>query len=244
MTRVRTSARARWCGVVIALGIASGLTSSRDSVPTEHGTLVIDFAKLLPSLFPALSAQSSIVTGSDGNTCTNGDVNSGNQVTITIERLAGRTTGGTEVVFSEDSRSVNLLGAPGTTLADRFFEGLEVPAGEYDRLNIRRGSQFIYKGAVQCVIGGQTRYYHSNGNPDPPSPFVTTSLAAASAAAVSTTVTVGGDTDFPLSVNYTIVENQTTVVNIAFDPTVAVYDVGGGAHAVFPGSNATGAQAQ
>lgn len=242
MTRVRTSARARWCGVVIALGIASGLTSFRDSVPTKHGTLVIDFAKLVPSLFPALLAQS-IVTGSDGNICTNGDVNSGNQVTITIVRLAGRTTGGTEVVFSEDDRSVNLLGAPGTTLADRFFEDLEVPAGEYDRLDITRGSQFIYTGAVQCVIGGQTRYYHSNGSADPPSPFVTTSLAAAAAAAVSTTVTVGGDTDFQLSVNYTIVSNQTTVINIAFDPTLAVYDVGG-AHAIFPGSNATGAQAQ
>jgi len=146
------------------------------------------------------------------------------------------------LVFSEDDRSVNLLGLPGTTLADRFFEGLEAPAGDYNRLDITRGSQFIYKGAVQCVIGGQTRFYYSNGSSDPPSPFVTTSLAAAAAAATSTTVTVGGDTDFQLSVNYTIVANQEKVINIAFDPTIAVYDVGGGAYALFPGSNATGAQ--
>ena len=238
MTRVRTSARTRWCGIVIALGIASSFTLSRDSVPAERGTLVVDVAKLLPSLFPTLSAQS-IVSG-----CTNGDVASGNQITITLDRLRGRTTGGTEVVFSEEDQSVNLLGAPGTTLSDRFFSGLQVPSGTYNRLIINVTSQMTFIGAVTCVISGQTRYYYSNGSATPPSPFVTTSLAAAAAAAVSTTVTVSGTSEFPLDVNYTVAENQATVVNIAFDPTIAVYDVGGGVYAVFPGSTATGASAE
>ena len=238
MTRAPSSARARWFGVVVVLGTVFSLVSSPDSIPTGRATFVANFAKLLPLMFPALSAQS-IVSG-----CTNSDVASGNQITITLTRLAG-VTGGTEVLFSNEARSVNLLGAPGTTLSDRFFEGLDgLPDGSYSQLNIRVSTEMTYKGAVTCVIGGETRYYYSNGSATPPSPYVTSSLSAAAALAQSTTVTVSGTSDFPLAVNYTLVTGQPTVVNIAFSPTIAVYDTGGAVYALFPASNATGASAQ
>jgi len=235
MTPPRMSANARWFGVVTVLAMASSIASSWDPAPATRPA-VMNLARLLPAMFPALSAQT-VVTG-----CTNGNVASGNQITITLTRVAAVTTGGTEVLITDVARSVDLIGAAGSTIADKFFEGLTLAAGSYKQLNITMSRQMSYTGAVTCVIGGQTRYYYTNGSSDPPSPFVTTTAAAASAAAVLTQVTLGGaNTPFELLINFEVLADTDTTVNILFDPVLAVYDTGSSVYAVFPASDATGA---
>lgn len=237
MRRSRSSMTIRWAAVAAALAIAGAASTIRPAPGVAPPAL--DLSRALGLIFPALSAQT-IVSG-----CTNGDVNSGNQVTTTVERFAVEDSQGNETLITNTPRSVDLLGAPGTNVVDRFFENLPIPAGTYTQLNITVSGEMTYIGNVGCVIGGQTRYYYSHGSATPPSPF-SLSSATAAASAVSTTVTVEGDTSFELSVTFTVNAGVTTVVNIDFDPTLAVYDVhnNGTTYAIFPAANATGAATQ
>lgn len=234
MRRTRTSASVGPLGVAILLATVFGLTSWQPSVGDAPRTVV----DLISSMFPVLSAES-VVTGSDNVACRNEDVNSGNQVTITLTSVGGRTTGSETRTFDSNSRSVNLIGAPGSTISDTFFSGLAATAGSYNRLDITLSSQMTYQGAVRCVIGGQTRYYYSNGSSSS-SPYVTTNLTGARNQSDhrSTTVTVSGG-NFQLPLNYTIVDGGSTTLYVAFDVAMAVYDLGSSTYVVFPAASAS-----
>lgn len=230
MRRTRTSTSARLLGIVVLVMIWS-LTASR--APVEDASpSVPSFRAVMPLLFPTLFAQT-IISG-----CTNGDVSSGNQITITLTRIGGRKTDGTLITFSNNPPAVNLFGAVGS-VAGVFLSGVAPQSswpGTYNRLDMTMSSQFTFQGATQCVTGGETRYYYSNGS-STSSPYVTTSLNAARDLVRSTTVTIGGG-DFNLDLNYTITAAGAITLNIAFDPAIAVYTLSGN-NVVFPSVTAT-----
>lgn len=243
MERTRTSTSARLLGIAV-LVLGWSLTASRAPVEDKPPTLVNPRAAI-PLLFPTLFAQT-IISG-----CTNGDVNSGNQVTVTLTRIGGRKTDGTLITFSNNPPAVNLFGAAGS-VAGSFLSGVAPQSdwpGNYNRLDMTMSSQFTYQGATQCVTGGQTRYYYTNGSStsSPCIAAVATPCTAVSSPSVSaalsrsdfaaTTVNTGGG-DFNLDLNYTITAAGSITLNIGFDPAIAVYTLGAN-NVVFPSVTAT-----
>lgn len=245
MRRTRTSTSARLLGIAVLVMIW-GLTSSRPPIE-DAPPRAVSFRAVIPSLFPTLFAQT-IISG-----CTNGDVNSGNQITMTVTNAGGRKTNNTLVTFDNNSRSVNLIGATGS-VAGTLLSGLAIQAdwvGAYNRLDITLSSQMTYQGATQCVTGGETRYYYSNGS-STSSPCIIgvanvaspcTLVAGASVSAAlnrsdfaATTVNIGGGA-FPLDLNYSIT-NAGITLDVAFDPAIAVYSLGAN-NVVFPSVSAT-----
>lgn len=266
MTRTRTSARGRPIAIAIVLVIGSGLTPSRLPV-YDAPPAVVHLSKLLPAMFPTLAA-AGVVTGSDSAICTNSDVNSGNQITITVTRVAGRTTGGEMRTFDSSTRSVNMLGTAGT-VAGTFFSGLTVTAdklGTYNRIDVTPGNQLTFLGAAMCVIGTHRRFYYSNGTDtlstcvsrtagggctvdssisgsDDGSSGIKTARSQSNYR--STTVTIVS-TEGQLAKNYTIADDAATRIDIGFDLGISVYDLGSSLSdsqlVVFPSANSSFAQ--
>lgn len=252
MGRTRTSTSARLLGIAVLVIIWS-LTASR--APVEDASpSVPSFRAVMPLLFPTLFAQTQIAG------CSNGDVNTGNQINITITKVRGRRVAtppesGEIVQFdplpplTETSRTVNLIGAVGS-VAGVFLNGVPVQSswpGDYNQLLITLASQMTYQGAAQCATGGETRYYYSNGSStsspciigaaNAGSPCTVVSGASVSAALnrsdfAATTVTIGGG-ESAMPLNYTITSNGSITLNVGFDPSIAVYTLSGN-NVVFP----------
>lgn len=239
MGRTRTSTAARLLGIAV-LVIVWSLTASRapveDASPSVPGVRAV-----MPLVFSTLFAQTQI------SGCSNGDVNTGNQINITITKVRGRRTDNvTFVTFDETSRTVNLIGAVGS-VASVFLNGVPVQStwpGDYNQLLITLASQMTFQGATECVTGGQTRYYYSNGsstsspciaavaNPCTAvsNPSVSAALARSDFAA--TTVTLGGG-ESAMPLNYTITADGSITLNVGFDPSIAVYTLNAN-NVVFP----------
>ena len=252
MRRTRTSTSARLLGIAV-LVMVWGLTASRAPVE-DVSPRVASFRAVLPSLFPTLSAQT-LISG-----CTNGDVATGNQITITVTKVVGRKTAvpvedGELITFDETNRDVNLIGASGS-VAGVLFTGVTVTpdmVGEYNRLDVTLGSQMTYQGATECVTGGETRYYYSDGsstsspciigvvNPGSPCTFVedaSVSVALSRSDFEATTVTIGGG-ETPLPLIYSITADGITL-SITMDPSIGAYTLGPN-NVVFPAVTPTSA---
>jgi hypothetical protein len=224
---------------IAVLVIIWSLTASR--APVEDASpSVPSFRAVMPLLFPTLFAQTQIAG------CSNGNVNTGNEINITTTRVRGRRVAtpvenGELVEFSTANNPINLVGAVGS-VASVFLNNVPIQSswfGDYNQLLVTLSSQMTYKGATQCTdavaTGGETRYYYSDGSTTS-SPFVTSSFANANTLKSSTTVSFGGG-EFPMPVDYEITLNGITM-DVKIDPSIAVYSLGVN-NVVFPSVNMT-----
>lgn len=244
MASGRTSARTRGFVAATVMVLASSIGSFWDRAPSPRPP-ILDVTKLLPPLF----TKSSALGEPTQENCTTKAV-SDFDFSIKVTAFSLTTTGGVDVtVPNYVATNVNFAGNDGEQTA-AFFSGVTSVSGSFSGFKPTIDPALTIKAYLPCVIGGETRWYFTDGNDQVHQSEYKTGAngeAEARAAMKETTIKFGGGsgTSFTptINANFTVTPGQATRVNMPVknESAFALWDVSvvlgladDTAHMVFP----------